>query len=289
MPEFLSHSQLQTLKDCGEQYRLKYVEHAEARPYTAMVGGTMTHAGTEQIDVQILAGVTDPEQLFTAGHAMAMGALEHELEQVAKRSPNYTDPSTWIVDGRGRSKAGQNLEWYKTVALVNGLHNYIDWRLNRQPDLVPMEIEGFGPAIEYPFELKLGSRIVRGKIDRIFWHRVTKVPLIVDLKNGGKPKNHSQLGIYSLAMRQRFPEGYWRWGAYVYGLKYNTQPDKKSAPQMHESLPVDLDYWTEARVKASNRFAVMVMDHGYFIPNPGDQCERCPFAHLCDYAAATSI
>ncbi len=287
MPDFLSHSQLSTLRECGEQYRLKYVEHAERRPYTAMLGGTMAHAATEAIDLALLAGTTEPDSLRTAARSMAEEAELLERAKIKEKTPDFIEPDTWISDRNGRGKARQNLEWFKKTALPNAIDNYINWRENH-PELAIYDIPGYGPAIEYNFELHLGTRILRGAIDRIFQHRETGACVITDLKNGAKPKTTVQLGTYSVAMRQAVPEGHWQWGAYLYGLKHD--PSGKSTGKMMLTPPVDLFYWTETRLNAFHRNAVMVLDRELFIPNPGSNCERCPFAHgPCDYAQVAAI
>ena len=280
-PRYLSHSQLSTLRDCGEQYRLRYTERLERQPMTAAVGGTIIHAVSETIDQHLLQGVNDAPTLKDAASAEAQLVLDRELAYVAEHSPSFTDPSTWLSFG----KSGyQNLSFYMLEAVPAAIDNFIAWRA-KTPNLVPLHIPNFGPAIEWPFVVAYMGRELRGVIDRIYQDVNTGVCVIVDIKSGAKPKNLSQLGRYGYAVRaQDNPVlSKVRWGSYLYNLR---RPSGDRVKPTYMS-PVDLNWWTDQRLERYDSAAISMVEQGLFVPNPGEACFMCTLKHHCDFIEAS--
>ncbi len=290
MPDFLSHSQLQTLKDCGEKYRLKYIERAQPQPSAAAIGGTAIHAATDAIDRMILIGHNDYEELARAGAWEANNSIGDSLQEVQEKSPDYVDPATWHTYGRWTRQwpHGQDLAWFQKVAIPAGINNYIRWR-STTVDLVPWDAPDFGPAIELPFETTIFDRPVHGKIDRIFQSTSNGALVLLDIKNGPKPKNSAQLGTYANAMRTAYPDLTFRWGTFLTGLKYDPNNPKLKTKAAKLTLPIDLDYWTEDRLARANVHAIFAIENGIFIPNPGEQCQHCTFTKSCDFYQAALV
>lgn len=281
-PSTLSYSQLDTLHTCGEKYRLRYIERVQQQPSAAAIGGTVAHAAADEVDRQLLSGVKATGALIELATERAKVVLDQEVAYALEKSPDFADPDSWHMYGRGRlpypAGGRQGLEWFKQVGIPAGIQNYVAWRA-ATPDLAVFEIPGFGPAIEYGWEIELNGKPHRGKIDRIFQDVNTGSCVVVDLKNGAKPPNHAQLGMYAKGMRETV-EGVFKWGAYLYGLKY---PDKGGAKL---STPIDLDWWTDERLERWYKPAHQSIEAGIYLPNPGASCMHCTLTHVCDFAKA---
>jgi len=276
-PEYLSYSQVNTLRTCGEQYRLRYIEKAPRRPGCAMIGGTVIHSAADAVDEAILSGEANPESLVKLAAEAAELKLKSEIERAIEHSPEYTDLSTWQRYGRKTKTTpnAQDIDWYRAVAIPAAIQNYVSWRL-KSAFLVPMNIPGWGPAIEVPFQLTIAGRQVRGYIDRVFVSTDTGVPVVVDLKSGQKPKTDEQLGLYATALRATLP-GEFKWGAYLYGWKNPEKPATLTAP-------IDLSYYTDEMLSQTYGDAALAIDQSLFVPNPGEACFHCQLIDSCKFA-----
>lgn len=246
---------------------------------TAAVGGTIIHAVTEAIDQHLLNGVNDAPTLKDAASAEAQLVLDRELAYVAERSPSFTDTSTWLSYGKG---GYQNLAYYVHEAIPNAIDNFIEWR-QATPYLVPLNIEGFGPAIEWPFEVYFLEREFKGVIDRIYLDTRVDAALIVDIKSGGKPKNSTQLGRYGYAVRQKMPWLTVNWGSFLYNLRH--PKGARAKPTL--MAPIDLRWWTNKRLQRMDHAAIVMAEQGLFPPNPGEACFHCTLKHHCDFFEAS--
>jgi len=260
------------------------------QPSAAAIGGTAIHAAADAIDYSILRGPVAYETLVGIASLAASNSIDESLREVEEKSPDYVDPITWHTYGRWTKQwpHGQDLAWFQKVAIPAGINNYIRWR-STTTDLVPWDVPAYGPAIEYPFETKILDRPIRGKIDRIFQSAGSGTLVLLDIKNGPKPKNSAQLGTYANAMRTAYPDLSFRWGAYLTGLKYDPNNPKLKAKAAKLTLPVDLNYWTEDRLTRANVHAIFAIENGIFIPNPGEQCQHCVFTKSCDFYQASLV
>jgi len=274
----LSYSQVSTLRTCGEQYRLRYIEKAPKRPSCAAVGGTIIHSVCDVIDRQLLAGVRDPSALEREALRSGADELADEVGRLMLKPGPYSDPATWQSYGRKTNEwpGAQNMVWYDQVGIPAAIGNYIDWRLDNL-DLVPLEIPGFGPAIEVPFDVYLDGMQIRGFIDRIFVSASTGGHALLDLKSGLKPKTDEQLGLYRLAA-DLLP-GNFQWGYYLYGLKYSDKPAILSQP-------IDLSHWTKDKLLSVYAPAAKTIAAKLFMPSPGEACMHCSVSASCDFAVS---
>lgn len=275
-PTYLSYSQISTYRTCGEQYRLRYVAGVPRQPNVAAFGGTATHAAADVVDRRILEGDRDPQALFDAAISEAESVLSKSVDSAIRKNPEFADERTWKTYGRYTKEwpLAQSVAWYRKLALPAGVMNYINWR-TATPDLVPMDIPGFGPAIEVPFIVYLGDTPVRGYIDRVFESVMTGSRVVVDIKHGAKPQTDEQLGLYAKALRSSLP-GEFRWGAYLYGLKYSDKPGKLTEP-------LDLHHWTDEKLAAVYLESQRGIKAELYIPHPGDACFHCAVAGSCTY------
>lgn len=280
----LSFSQLDTVGTCGEKYRLRYVEREriQQQPSAAAIGGTVSHALADEIDRQLLAGAAW-DDLPELAAKCAADVLATEIARAIEKSPDFADITTWHTYGRKSKQwpTAQNVDWFEAVAIPAAIGNYIEWR--KAADFLTIyEIPGFGPAIEYPFEIQIDGRTVRGKIDRVFQDVNTGACVVVDLKNGARPKTTTQLGVYAKGLRET-TDGTYRWGAYLHNLKYENRGGAKL------TTPVDLNWWTDARLGRWYAPAKQAIETGVFMPVPGDNCMHCTVAHACDFYDATFV
>ena len=262
---FRSFSQLQLLRTCGEQYRLRRIEHHRERPSAAAVGGTVIHSATEVVDHGLADGV-DVEEVVQAALGHATNGLDQEIQYQLDKSNNL-DISRWKKYGR------QDIEWYRTTGIPDGIRAYVKWR-TEGPDLQLAEIPNFGRAIEVPFNLHLDGLGIHGYIDRVFTSPMNEGQYYpVDIKSGSKPKTDEQLAIYAMALNQglSWPVGY---GFYVYNLKKG---------EALVTAPLDLRHWTRERLSKIYRDVTRTIDQGIFIPNPGEACFHCGVTEHCSF------
>jgi hypothetical protein len=270
-----SFSQISQLRTCGEQYRLERIEKLPQRPSCAAIAGKVVHAASEIIDWMIHdSDYGDIRQvLVLRANAVAVDALDDEIQQASVGE--FTDPLTWKRYGRATSEKpnGEDIEWFRNVGIPKCIDAYVAWRL-ATPDLTLLDIPGFGPAIEVPFDTYIGGQHVRGYIDRVFVSP-DGVPYLCDLKSGQKPKTSEQLETYRYALLTGAGIDV-RWGGYLYGLKHG---EAKLTP------PIELG-WSEEKLARLYVQANLLIEQGIFIPSPGDSCYHCAVAAHCDYAAA---
>jgi putative RecB family exonuclease len=268
-----SFSQINQLRTCGEAYRLERIEKMPQRPSCAAIAGKVVHAASETIDWEIKDGAASAEYIREAAQIDANDALDKEIEQASVG--DFTDPATWKRYGRPTIEKphGEDIEWFRTVGIPKCIDAYVSWRL-ATPDLTLLDIPGFGPAIEVPFDTYIGGQHVRGYIDRVFVSP-DGVPYLCDLKSGQKPKTSEQLETYRYALLTGAGIDV-RWGGYLYGLKHG---EAKLTP------PIELG-WSEEKLARLYVQANLLIDRGIFIPHPGADCFNCAVSQHCDFAGA---
>ena len=265
----ISYSQMTNLRQCGESYRLKRIEKVEQRPSVPAVVGQVIHGGTETIDALIPDGSSD-EAILTEAQTVVDGLLAAAVEVNSKVFP----VEDWKRYGRATVEKpnGEDLSWFESVGIPNSLRAYLAWR--RSSGLDVLDIEGFGPAVEVPFDLYMGDQPVHGYIDRVM-HR-EGVPVLVDIKSGQKPKTDEQLGLYRQALLRGAGIDV-TYGVYVYALKTG---------QWKLTSPLDLRHWTMEKLEKVYLQGSKVIELGMFLPQPGEQCFRCDVAHACAFSQA---
>lgn len=271
-PAHRSYSQLSTLRNCGEQYRLTRVEKIAERPSVPAVVGRVIHTATEFIDHALLADPSvDPT---TEALSVADRELDAAVQVEAVHNPEFADPDSWKRYGRAtvEKPRGEDLDWFRDHGIPAAILAYYEWR--QASGLELLDIPGFGPAIEVPFELYIGDQLIQGFIDRIFQRDGT--PCLTDLKSGLKPKTSEQLGIYRHAVLRGLGLDI-QYGVYVYALKTGTA---KITP------PIDLRWWTEERLARIYVDGSKLIEQGIYLPAPGDNCFRCGVAYACDFSQA---
>lgn len=256
-----SYSQINSVRNCGESYRLERIERVPQRPSCAAVGGVVVHTATELVDMMIHQGFgAHRDALSSDANEAAVTAMDREID---KRTGDYP-VEAWKQYGR------QDIVWFREVGIPQSIDAYINWRLATGLELAVLP--DFGPAIEVPFSFYLGQQQVKGFIDRVF-QTASGEFLLVDLKSGTKPKTDEQLGTYRKALYAGAGLDV-TWGAYLYGLKSG---EAKLTPA------IDLTHWTDEKLERLYVEGNRLISLGIFIPHPGDQCIHCSVSSHCQF------
>lgn len=299
LPLHLSHSQIDTLGECGLKYLMQRDEQLGVVeiPQWSLIGGSAFHAAVEWFErtvaeVKHLQHVKDRLQVFrdehggrgqTPAEALWAWAFGQEITEVALSSGVPQD------DWRAANKGLENYTWW----LINGgdmVQRYLDarlveiggsgWRAIRQHETVEAGGIAYSPMIEHELHMDVEGIPFTGFIDQV-WTIVEQhdrmMPgdlLIDDCKSGarvGAGGDTGQLGEYALWL-SRFGGGENRtiWGRY-YDARKGTWTE-----------PVDLlarHPWDELAVR------VMVADRkkaqGMFAPQRSNFCGGCSVKHAC--------
>lgn len=255
-----SYSQLTTYMECGEAYRLKYVERHAEDPAVWSIGGTAFHTCAEWY----LRGDLGPDPTDDRIRNAWQVAWDLAYQEVIARNPEADpDPRTWRAANRGK----ENVGWW-TVEGPEMVTRFIEWRQGRGRLLNVLELAG-APALEARLEVELGGVPVVAIPDALVTDEHGQVN-VLDYKSGRKaPSSSLQLGVYRAATLAAFGvESTW-------GLYYMTRAG--------EVIPHDLNVWDPdhigdlfARFDARERA-------GVYRPNPGPSCRFCGVREHCTY------
>lgn len=303
LPAHLSHSQMDTIEECG----LKYVMQRDEQlgvievPQWALIGGNAFHAAVEWFErvvaeVGLLQHVKDRLQVFhdehggreqTHAEALWGWAFGQAITEKAIESPVPQDQ--WRASKQGM----EGYTWW----LVNGgdmVQKYLDARLIEiggqgwrkiMMHTNPIGFDGpdgsYSPMIEWEYVTDVEGVPFKGVIDQVWQvtdRRAGIEPgdlLIDDCKSGAKVgPDTRQLGEYALWLRGQLPsvaQGAVRiWGRY-YDARKGTWTE-----------PVDL-LATHSRIELETRVAGadLKKQHGMFTPNRSNFCGGCPVKHAC--------
>jgi hypothetical protein len=258
LPKHISYSQLTTMLDCGERYRLERLIGLPSRPGWATVGGTAVHEATEIIDKNPGAEV-DYKLLFNECFDRA---IQHDLERY-QDSPFTKDD--WRASGRASKQwpDKEDEKWWRQ----NGplfVANWVNWCSQSPLTIYAVNDE---PAIELDLEMELAGTPLRVVIDRLMVGSYGVV--VVDIKSGAfAPKSPRQLAVYAEALDQAIgirP----RWGQYF------------DARKGVSSVSYDLKDWTRARLDYEFGGVRRIQEQGIFIASPGNMCSSCGVKDYC--------
>lgn len=264
-PKHLSFSQLNTLRSCGERYRLTRIWNVPETPSFAQAGGSAVHSWTEDWDMAILGvgeGLIPEPDAFESYMTSALADLEER---------SGIDRKDFKATGRASKDwpNKENLDWWLHHGPVM-CKRWVTWRNTAPLDIwiVPTG----EPAIELEFTVDLGGTSVRGYIDRVFEDHRTGTLVVVDLKSGAEVPDDGQLGIYKIALQKKYgvdlPILY---GAYWYARTGSTSEFK------------GLGAWTEARATWEYGMAAARRERGDFQPRLSRDCSWCGVRDYCVY------
>lgn len=257
-PIRFSFSQLQSYIDCGEKYRLRYVEgHKEDSPAWWSVAGNALHAASEEFDRWGRGG---DDEVESAAELWAW-AFEGAIVGQTLRYPDIPKEQ-WKTNSKGQG------EIYWAKAGIEHLQNYIDWRKETRWEV--LFLPGKGAAIEWAVEGHIAGLPFIGYIDRVFITPDGEV-VIVDLKSGSRvPSTHLQHGVYNELLEQTM-------GVRAsYGAFFKTAKGELTA-----LVPLD-PYHEVVEMYATN--LVAARDEDLFTPVPGWLCGTCGVRDKCRIA-----
>lgn len=210
-------------------------------------------------------------QLGTLVHAIAaahpQGTADELLAELDRRWPELGLPNAWWAFAERRRVQDMLTKWAGHVAR------------NRR-DLVGVEI---------PFRAQVGAARLRGQIDRLERDADGRL-VVVDLKTGRVAPTkkdvatNPQLAMYQLGIRHA-AAGHDVAGEPGGGELVLIGTDTKSAAIREQAALGDMDdqAWPEHLVVQATKIAA----GGSFAAQPGDDCDRCEFAHACPARAAS--
>lgn len=260
--QHLSYSTLADWKECGEKVRLRKVENLRGAPSWSLIGGSLVHTITENLDRQDFGIPVDGPTEFNEDVFLAFIEAEEDKSQ--------SDRADWRAAGRVSKEwpNKENYDWW----LHNGPAMVNNWRrfLSGPTYQIAMTPDG-APAIELSIEFELGGVKVVGYIDRVLEHFPTGELIVVDLKSGSRdPLTSDQLGLYRVGLSARYGEAFTPvWGTYFMTRKGAT------------TLPVDLRKYSDGRLEYEYDAAWRGIQAGIFIPKVGPLCSSCGVREFC--------
>jgi hypothetical protein len=255
-PPYRSYSQLTEYMKCGESFRLSRRVGVKEQPSVWLPGGTAFHNATERYDLDSINGLSlTSVWLEEWDRAIA--------EQIERADPEYKDPATWRVAGKGK----ETLDWWVLMGPI-WLTKYVQWRESSGLQLIEN-------GVEVAMMPNLSDVMVKMFADRVFVDKHGQV-LVVDLKTGSSDQPSSlQLGVYKVGL-EKLTGLVAEWGAFYNARKGELYP------------PLRLDQWTEERVgRLFHTFDTMERQDIY-LPNIGQHCKyMCSVKQWCVYQGGT--
>lgn len=259
--EHLSHSTVSDLKECGEKVRLAKIEKVPRTSSWSLIGGSMVHTVTENLDRRDFGIEGDGPYEFTEDTFLAYIEAEEDKYQ--------SDRAEWRASGRA-SKEWPDKEDYKWW-LNHGPKMVAAWRRFLQGPLYQIALFDGEPAIEIGFEEEIGGAKVVGYIDRVLEHIPTGELVVVDLKSGSRdPMSSDQLGLYRVGLHKKFGGRFTpQWGTYFMVRKGAT------------TIITDLTKYSDGRLDYEYERAWTAVQAGIFLPKIGPLCGSCGVRDYC--------
>ena len=263
LPDHFSFSQLAAFEKCPLQYKFNFVLKVPIRGKPVFSFGRTMHNALFFClkEAQGKSGAQD--NLFGFDKAEAAvgkkgsGVKESDFLKIYERE--------WIDEWYESKK--QKEEYYDLGKKI--IKNFYSDFSRNPPNVLNINGE---PALEMPFNLRIGKYSVRGKIDRI--DEAENEVTIIDYKTGGSKEKldaetKEQLLIYQIASEE------------VFGLKpkelvYYYLEDGKKASFLGAEKEKD-------KLKERIIQKIEEIRTSDFKPTPGWQCEFCDFKDICDF------
>ena len=252
----LSVSQVNAYERCAYGYKLERIDKVWQQPAAWLGQGSAVHEAAEAyeksgrtMDLETMQGV------FIESYARHIG-------EALEITPNMafwfaSGPYAGDVDIERRFKIG--LEQLEVYRAYYELH----------PTEVLWVTPDGEPGAEVGFDLDMDGVLVRGFIDAIV---ETEDGLVVrDLKTGNNPSDAFQLGVYAIAMEQKYP------GVEIAGGDYHMVKANKMVAR-------DIREWSREEVIRTFKETEKKIEAGEFPPNPSDKnCRFCSVATSCEW------
>lgn len=250
-----SVSQYNKYVQCSEEYRLSYVDKPNSSwaPAAWLAQGSAFHEAVQGWEESGRSPQFDIGQAYVVSY-------NRQIEEFKQREPNL---NKWLRSPRSTTE--DDIDTRRKRGLEQ-LQNYVDYAEDN--NFVIADIDDYTLAIEVPFELDLGSILIKGAIDQILVH--PNGVEVRDLKTGNRESAMVQLALYKVAVEKIF-------GWPVVKASFFYAKDKKVVTLEEKQLTrYSEQYLTEL---------FTTLDEGIknriFLPNPGGHCTLCPVRDFC--------
>ena len=247
-----SISQLNSLSDCGERYRLeRTVPGLPVRPAAWTVVGTAAHTAYEVWEKT--DRVMDLSELF----------FQHYTEEIAVQQTRQPDAKLWVKTPNVKTvERDIDLRLEHGVKQMRALQEHCEqseWRV--------AEIGG-KKAIEVPLEVTFGDVLVLGHVDVVLEWPDGKLSAR-DWKTGHKKgTKNRQLGFYKLGLNEKYGLDI-RFGDFFF-------------TKLGDSGGyVDLSRYTRDYLHDQFTKLNRIIEEGLYLANPGEHCDLCTVKFWC--------
>jgi putative RecB family exonuclease len=260
----VSFSQYGLFTTCGERFRLQRIEKLPEPPNVWLSAGTAMHSACDAMDLRDLPVHAAVDEFMQDFDRLL---TETEEESGKPRSEfKVTGETKERPQGRDQDWWNDNVTWM--------LQNYMNWRVSSGYQIAKINGE---PAVELEFNMDLGNgTTMRGFIDRVF-ERPDGMLEVVDLKTGQTQASVYQLVTYSYAIEVMTGGAQVDYGAFFMlakdGAKGGHSSPQYLVPFRHGSSVQQVYRRLDETIKA-----------GFFLPNVGADCYRCPVRRACNFA-----
>lgn len=257
---FRSVSQLTAYLECGECYRLRYIERVPRKPAAWFPQGIAFHEGIEfwerfnrEPDLQEVL-----EQYYAAWDDGLASTLEF-------------GPDDWLT-GTAKRDGPADIE-LRMAKGADQVADYMEFAKAHEDEWHILKIDG-EPMLEQRFELIVPHTdekeiVVVGYIDQMVEYANGAIR-VRDLKTGTKrPVWEIQLGIYALAMREKF------------GIDDCWTGDYYMAKDKSTTRDYDLHRFPRWFVEQQFQMLERGIENKVFLSNPGTTARVCPVSDWC--------
>jgi len=261
LPDHFSYSQLAAFKKCPLQYKFAFILRIPVRGKAVFSFGKTMHETFYQFLKLVNEGQSQNQtNLFGFTSSTPLRAKDQNklLEDIFEKS--------WIDEWY--ENKSQKEEYYKLGRKI--IKDFYDDFVKNQPRVLKINNT---PALEMPFNLKIGGYTLNGRIDRI--DESPEGVTIIDYKTGTPREkldadDKEQLLIYQIAAEEVLK-------LQPKTLTYYYLNEYKKASFFGE----DLDKQT---LKEKIIQEIGEIKKSDFKPTPGWQCSYCDFKDICDFA-----
>lgn len=247
----MSHSRYEQFARCGEEYRLRRIEKVPTTPSIYAIAGTNFHEWTDLFD-DVPFPTEDHVHWWKRNLADKVTQAELESGYVLRE---------WDNPSRKADANKSAFEGFRDEIGPDMISKYIEWRKNTAWDVVEIELK-----VKY----RLGDVEGVAIVDRIFRRPEQGDLVAIDTKTWSRKRVTAQLPTYLVALRQN---GFDVSGAAYYEARKGTVTDIQ-----------DYKYWDENRLAALHEQAAHMIQQGWFLPAPGENCRMCDVRRHCQFA-----
>lgn len=261
--KYRSFTQLTTFLECGEQYRLKYIEKHREQPAVWSVGGTAFHTCAEWY---LRGDLVGEDRVANAWQL----AWDLALQENVTKLPEGVDPDprTWRAAARGT----ETTYWWQ-VQGPRMVLDFIEWW--GKSGLRVYDWVDETPALETELLVQIGGVDVRAIPDALVVDEHGQLD-VLDYKSGRSDgvakKDPFQLAVYAAAVEVSLglkP---------TWGLFYGTR--------RAQAYPHDLTRWSVQQIGDTFGDFDAKEIAGIYKPNPGTHCRFCGVRDHCQYKGA---